>query len=148
MQVSLFDKRDVLQFELQPRQAHAFSTKAEWQTRAQQLASYGSAYSLKRDDNSVAAICGLYPVDPGHAMAWAFLGHGLKAEMVSVTRIIKRYLDTAMIDHRRIAMSVHAEFEQGLRWAEMLGFESEGCERMAAADRGDLIRYVRLNGAV
>jgi len=90
---------------------------------------------IERSDNSYTIIhgnrvvfCGgVATVDVGRGLAWSVLspnigGYGLLA----VTKFAKRLFN--FVNHRRIEMDVDSDFEQGHRWARMLGFDLE-CER-------------------
>jgi hypothetical protein len=55
-------------------------------------------------------------------MAWTYLGQNTQRDMVRITKEALRKLSEVK---GRIEMTVRADYRQGLRWAEMLGFRVE-----------------------
>jgi hypothetical protein len=92
------------------------------------------------DGDEVLCCAGVVKLNVGRGVAWAYLAADLKHRMVSVTRIVKRYL--AIANCHRIEMHVDCDFEEAHRWAKMLGFVME-CERMKAftPDKRDCALY-------
>ena len=77
-------------------------------------------------------------------MAWAYISNAAaKERFLSVHRAVSRFLDMCYL--QRIEMTVDCEFEEGHRWARMLGFNMEA-ERMVAyrPDGGDCSLYARV----
>lgn len=75
------------------------------------------SWTAVRDERPVAA-CGI--LENGYA--WALLGNDLKRDMVRVTRVVRRVLDT----HRHAVGPVLAAIDEtrpdAVRWAKFLGF--------------------------
>lgn len=94
------------------------------------------------EGDKVLACFGWVPVYPTRAVLWAIISADAGPHFVGVTRIAKRLVNC--LDFRRIEMEVDYEFEQGHRWARMLGFTLE-VERLRCAriDGGDNSIYVR-----
>lgn len=94
------------------------------------------------EGDKVLACFGWTPLYPTRAVVWAFISASAGPHFVGVTRIAKRLVDG--LAFRRLEMEVDCEFEQGHRWAKMLGFTLE-VERLRGAriDGGDNSIYVR-----
>lgn len=92
------------------------------------------------DGEEVLCCAGVVKMNVGRGVAWAYLANELNHRMVTVTRIVKRYLNDAPF--HRIEMHVDCDFEEAHRWAKMLGFEKE-CDRMKAftPDKRDCALY-------
>lgn len=100
----------------------------------------GGSYTGFADGRPV--ICaGLIEQWEGRALAWALVSSDAGRHFVHVTRIIRRAIE--MSQFRRIEAHVDCEFYQGIRWAEMLGFEVEARMRRFMADGRDAFLYVR-----
>ena len=59
---------------------------------------------------------------PGRHIAWAYLGEASGPHMLSITRAVRRHLNSVS---GRIEVTVRCDFEAGHRWAELLGFHIE-----------------------
>ena len=59
----------------------------------------------------------------GRCEIWAVLDRDCRKEFVAIHRATKEFLDTCT--HRRIEAVVIADFAEGRRWVEMLGFKLE-----------------------
>lgn len=87
-------------------------------------------------------ICaGLVEQWEGRALAWALISEEAGPHFVHVTRLIRKILN--MAQYRRIEAHVDCEFIQGIRWAEMLGFEVEAKMSRFTAEGRDAFLYVR-----
>lgn len=93
--------------------------------------------------DEVVGCAGVIKVWEGRGIAWAYLSHRSGPHMVAITRAVKRFLDVCGL--RRVEMAVDLEFEDGHRWANMLGFRLEA-GRMAAyrSDGGTCSLYARV----
>lgn len=109
------------------------------------FAQLGSAFTLRDADGQVLMIAGLLRVAQGFAVAWAFMDKASGKHMRWLTRMVRRFLDSAMQRHRRIEMTARCDFEPAMRWAELLGFDSEGVMQAAAQDGSDMMRFARIN---
>jgi len=59
----------------------------------------------------------------GRAESWAILRSSAKYDLIPITKMVKRFLEVCPI--RRIEASIEVDFEEGHRWAKLLGFELE-----------------------
>ncbi len=91
------------------------------------LSSQGGAWAVL-DGGEVLAIAGVAEQWPGRGLAWCLLSKDAGRRMVGITRMVGRYLGA--LDYRRIEMYVDAQFCEGCRWAELLGFKNETPEGM------------------
>lgn len=79
----------------------------------------------------------------GRAESWAILRSSAGNEMLGITKIVKRFLEVCPI--RRIEASIDVDFEQGHRWAKMLGFNLEAaCLKSYFPDGKDCALYARV----
>jgi hypothetical protein len=86
------------------------------------LAAAGEAYS-GLEDGRVVGCCGLVPVHPGLANAWALLGACGPGRFLTIHRAVLRFLECQPV--RRIQTTVQSDFAAGHRWARALGFGAE-----------------------
>lgn len=95
------------------------------------------------EGESLLACFGWVPLYPTRASLWAYISAASGPHFVGITRIAKRLVDE--LAFRRLEMEVDCEFEQGHRWAKMLGFELEA-ERLRGLrmDGGDSALYARI----
>lgn len=68
---------------------------------------------------------GWMPVYAHRALVWALVSEGAGAHFRSIHRIARRSLDLLLATHKRVEMDVTLDFEEGHRWARLLGFELE-----------------------
>jgi hypothetical protein len=85
-------------------------------------AAAGDAWTAVVDGLPVAC-AGLIEMWKDRAQAWALLSADAGPHMLPITRSIRFRL--ASSSFRRIEMAVDVDFEAGIRWAHMLGFEHE-----------------------
>lgn len=76
------------------------------------------------------------------AIAWALLSGVSGRSFPRIHKAVSRFLDST--EFRRIEAFVDAEFEQGHRWVQMLGFEREGYMRAFNPDGRDAVLYARV----
>jgi hypothetical protein len=101
----------------------------------------GEAYSAIYDDEVV--FCGgLFPASLGRSVAWAFISESATPCMFGVTRETKKFLDSSKL--RRIETTVRSDFEEGHRWANMLGFNRECTMKSYGDDGYDYDLYARI----
>lgn len=109
---------------------------------AKALEAAGPAYTVM-DNQEVIACAGLAEQWPGRATAWSILSkHVAGMKMARLHKMVARFLD--MQNYTRIEMTVDHEFEQGHRWAKMLGFEWEGLMRKYNPNGVDCDLYARV----
>ena len=104
----------------------------------------GWGYTAIGAREQILACAGIVPQWHGRGLAWAYLSDPMERhEFLFVHRAVKRFLDTCFI--KRIEMAVDCDFEEGHRWARLLGFKVE-CERMEAyrPDGGACALYSRV----
>lgn len=87
----------------------------------------GHAWTAMVNDKTMAC-AGVVELWPGRAFAWALIDKDAGRHMIGITRAVKNTL--AWLPYRRIEMAVIAGFDEGMRWAEMLGFKLETPEPM------------------
>lgn len=109
---------------------------------AKALEAAGPAYTAM-DGSEVIACAGLAEQWAGRATAWSILSkHVTGSKFVRLHKIVQRFLD--MQDYARLEMTVDQGFEQGVRWAEMLGFECEGLMRKYSPNGTNCYLYARV----
>lgn len=102
------------------------------------LAAAGPAYAAVVG-GQVVACAGVIPQWPGRAVAWALIGKEAGPHFIGIHRAVQRALD--MHAFRRIETGVVCDFEEGHRWAKMLGFVREGRMRAYTPDGRDCDLY-------
>jgi hypothetical protein len=104
--------------------------------------SYGLAWTGFSD--RPIACAGVVELWPGRAYAWALLDKSAGKHFIAITRAIRDKLNA--LPYRRIEMAVDEHFEQGHRWAKMLGFNRETTTPMRAynPDGGNCHLYARI----
>lgn len=141
MRIVPFEPEHLSQLLLQPSQAMLQPTLKD-PSYGPSLKAGGPAYSLIVDDVVLAA-GGLIPQWENRAVAWALIAAEVGPHMVSLTRAVKRAF--SLHHFRRVETSVACDFEQGHRWARMLGFEREGRMRAFTPDGDDCDLYARIS---
>ena len=101
----------------------------------------GMAFTAE-EDGRVLGMAGVQPRWEGRAEAWALLSGDLKRNFVRIHRAVLHFLDTT--DIRRIETAVDANFDDGLVWADMLGFKNEGLMRCYTPEGRDCYRFARV----
>jgi len=71
-----------------------------------------------REDGKVLACAGVISLERDVGHAWAFVARGQK--MIRFRRCVQRLFEVS--GKRRILASTEADFPQGCRWLELLGF--------------------------
>lgn len=69
------------------------------------------------------------------AMAWAMLGADAGPYMLNITRAVRKGLDTC--GYPRVEIRVISDFEEGHRWAKLMGFKVEAPRMECSGVRGD-----------
>ena len=90
---------------------------------------------------------GLMNVWEGRAIAWALLSKRVhRYDMIFIHRWVKCFLDRCerRWNLRRIETPIRCDFPQGVRWAEMLGFQCEGTMRRYDPQGMDTFLYARV----
>lgn len=77
----------------------------------------------------------------GRGEAWALLAGGAGAQLVSITRAVRRFLAAA--PYRRVEAVTACNFPPARRWVTMLGFRFEGLMSAYCDDGSDAERWAR-----
>lgn len=83
------------------------------------------------DGDKILACAGVLEYHEQRGLLWSYIASDIGTRMLALTRAVERYL--SLLSYNRLEMDVACDFEQGHRWAEMLGFKLE-CERRVAYD--------------
>ena len=87
---------------------------------------------------------GLAPQWPGRAIAWAILTPMPLGELRAVTRLGRVFLDRQAGAYPRIEASVRPDWEPGLHFLRLMGFQSEGLLRKYDPLGQDHLMYARI----
>lgn len=118
MEVIPFRREHLKGFEPQDRQAGVLNAPA------QHLAELERSYSFSVfHRGKCIAVGGMVEQWAGRWLAWCALSKHAGKDMVALTRIAWRHLET--LRAHRIEASVEADFEEGHRWLTFLGFTCE-----------------------
>ena len=122
--------------DVQPAQAYVRDIAPPDQVDA--LETYDS-YTIISGDKLLCCF-GFVEVHPTRAIMWGYLSAKCGPYMTPLTRIARRLI--AALPHKRVEIEVDCEFEQGHRWARIMGFELE-VERLRCwrQDGGDSSLY-------
>jgi RimJ/RimL family protein N-acetyltransferase len=94
------------------------------------------------NNDEVLGCSGVIKQWDNRAIAWALISEFSGKNFVGIHRAVSRFLDLS--EFNRIEAFVDADFEQGHRWIQMLGFEREGYMRQFSPDGRDSVLYARL----
>lgn len=110
---------------------------------AKQLEEAGPAHTALLGDTVLACI-GVIPEGDHCARAWAIMAREIGAHYITIHRAVLRFMK--LMDYPRIQTTVDCKFEDGIRWAEMLGFVNETPfgMRKYAPDGRDHFLYARV----
>jgi len=94
----------------------------------------------------VVACGGIIPLWPGVGEGWVLASYRIHHNRFSVVRSVCVILDNLMEDHGywRIQGATLANWKQGIRFANLLGFEKEGVMRRYGPDGSDYIRHAKV----
>lgn len=125
---------------LQPSQAimQPLLDNAEY---AQSLKDAGPAYSAV-DGDAVFACAGFIPQWEGRTLAWALISAEAGKHFVMITRAVKRAIN--LHEFRRVETAVRTDFNEGHRWAELLGFKREATMAGYGPDGASYDLYARI----
>lgn len=136
MRVEPFRAEHLEQLILQPAQA-AWRGRFDGETGAALEASRLAWSLLWRD--RIIGCGGVVDRGGGRGEAWALLAQDAGLAMLTATRAVRRYFETAPF--RRIEAATAADFAPAARWTRLLGFECEGRMRAFCDDGGDAERW-------
>lgn len=94
----------------------------------------------------IIGVVGLSLFWPGVALVWTVLSERIKQCPIAFHKTVKRLLDFAIVNLKlwRVQMDVRADFPQGHRWAESLGFKKECIMKKYGPTGVDHILYARV----
>lgn len=139
MEIVPFQPEHLNNLALQASQADFFQNFDK--SYAPLLISAGPCFTAIKD-GIVLGCAGLTKQWDNRAIAWALLSANLGREFIRIHRAVERYLLIA--DFKRIEAFVDANFAEGHRWMQMLGFEREGYMRSFSPSGNDAVLYARI----
>lgn len=139
MEIVPFQPEHLDTLALQPSQADFLQNFDK--TYAPALIAAGPCFTAIKD-GIILGCAGLSKQWDNRAIAWALLSANLGREFVRIHRAVERYLLIA--DFKRIEAFVDANFAEGHRWMQMLGFEREGYMRSFSPSGNDAVLYARI----
>ena len=93
-------------------------------------------------DDQVIACAGIIEMHPERGMAWAMLSDSALRQFRLIHRTVSAVVNAA--PWRRIEMTVDAQHQEAISWAERLGFECEGLMRAYTPDGRDCFLYAKV----
>lgn len=105
-----------------------------------QLSAFGPALTARIEDR-ILACAGIASPGFGIGTLWACVSEEAGPHFVRLHKCMVRLLDIPRL--RRIEASAEADFPQGCRWLELLGFKSEGRLAHYGPNGEDHLRYAR-----
>jgi hypothetical protein len=78
------------------------------------------------EDNEPYAMYGATVISQGHGRCFFVCKDEVRDRPLTMTKLAKWFLEESKDQYRRLDATVRVDFPEGLRWAEMLGFEVEG----------------------
>ena len=111
---------------------------------AKQLGARGRSFAVEDGGGRLLFVGGVCEIYPHYGSAWAMLCADKGTAFVTLTRIVRRYLDSLPFD--RVDCAVSFPFEAAHRWVAALGFAPDGLHERAAANGDDVMIYVRMRG--
>lgn len=131
---------DLLKLDLQSGQA-TFKELTGDKSYASWLLS-GDSYSLFEGDRLLCC-AGLIELWEGRAHGWAFISEQVDGkDLLKITRAVRRCFEASL--YPRIETTVDLGFEQGHRWAKLLGMKYEGTHYKYSPDGLDVAMYARI----
>jgi hypothetical protein len=103
------------------------------------LEKLGDAFTITVGDRPIASI-GRVKMWNGRFELWAMLSDEASAHMFKITRVAQRLLQLC---EGRLEVIVRSDFEQGHRWAKLLGFGFHHHEERFLPNGSDADIYVR-----
>lgn len=141
IRVSPFRPDDLMVIAAQPGQPEFTSARAV----AQHLGGGPLAFTARDADSGEILFCGgATEHHPGYASLWSVFAHHAGPALLEITRRARRMV--ADMPHGRVDCLVRSEFEQGMRWAWMIGLQSEGRMRAYWSDGSDAMVFARIRG--
>lgn len=138
MHIVPYARDHLLAIQLQPAQIDA----AGWITPEYAASLEGPSTWTVMDQGRPVFCGGAWNLWPGRTVVWAILSESAGRIMPRLTRSTRRYLD--LLPERRVECYVDAGFEQGERWARLLGFTHEAKLRAFLPNGNDAHLYARV----
>lgn len=101
----------------------------------------GVGWAAVRDGRVIAA-AGIVEMWEHRATAWALFSQDAIDGFIQIHRAVRDVLADA--PWRRVEMTVDAQHDAGVRWAERLGFQCEGRMRAYTADGRDCFLFAKV----
>lgn len=139
MEIVPFEAKHLWDLELQDAQEHFYSKFSPGYGTALETA--GGGYTALVGGRPIAC-AGIVEQWQGRGLAWALLAQDSGPHFVGIVRGMRRALGLA--DYRRIEAQVDAEFVEGIRLAEMLGFTVESKMAAFTPEGRDAFMFVRI----
>lgn len=95
-------------------------------------------------DGQVIGVMGFSQYWRGVGVVSAIFTDDVNKYPLAFYRAVRRRLDELMTGLHRVEMTVKLDYEQGIRFAEALGFEREGILRKYTADGSDCVMFGRI----
>lgn len=94
-------------------------------------------------DDSPVVCAGIIEMHDNRALVWAYVDRAAGKHFISIHKAVKNYLN--LMNYKRIEAEVDADFKEGHRWVEMLGFEFEARLKTYFPDGRDCALFARFN---
>jgi hypothetical protein len=94
------------------------------------------------DGENVLACSGVIKQWDNRAIAWALISEFAGKNFVRIHKAVNRFLEST--EFKRVEAFVDADFEQGHRWIQMLGFVPEGYMKCFTPAGKDAVLYARI----
>ncbi len=106
----------------------------------------GPSFTLYDKNGHIGCIVGGCQVWNGVARIWAVTTPYLDEHPVGYTRTVLALLKWGVRHYNihRAEMTVKADYQAGIRWAKLMGFEAEGLLRNYGCDKSDYLLFGRL----
>lgn len=147
MNIVPYKAEHLLAFRLQPGQQYLAAWTTEEHAKAVEAAvdaNLGWAFTAIDDTGRVLGCAGVQLYWQGRGMAWSYLSSDIGMFFPKVHRAVKRFMDGCFV--HRIEATADADFAEGQRWLDMLGFKRETPEPMLGyrPDGGACYLYARV----
>lgn len=138
MKLERFTAADIYAIDLQPAQAASWLAHGS-REYAEMLARH-LAYTL-RDAERVIACAGVVPCDRDVGFTWAFLSVHARPHLARLHKAALRMFEVS--GFARLIATSEADFTEGCRWLELLGFTRDEPLPGYGPDGRDHVAYVR-----
>lgn len=146
MNIVEYRAEHLMKLRLQPAQRYLAAWTTDDHAAAIQTgidAGTGWAFSAI-DGDHILGVAGVQLYWPGRGAAWSYLSSEIGAHFMQVHRAVMRFMEGSFV--HRIEATVDDGFEEGHRWARMLGFRQETSAPMMGyrPDGGGCYLYARV----